>query len=117
MSGWKHGLFTSGFRPCDRCTSNAKCKDFKPAGRCVLEQTAFEGFMAELTEQYDLDGAADRLSAERAGMYLIRIARVEEYDASVGINETSPLWGTHIAKMDNMLRGYLNDLAVSRENG
>jgi len=47
-------------------------------------------------------------------MYLIRIARAEAYEAAVGVTEKSALWGAYISRLDNTLRGLLNDLAVTR---
>jgi hypothetical protein len=47
-------------------------------------------------------------------MYLIRIARAEAYESAVGVSEKSALWGAYISRLDNTLRGLLNDLAVTR---
>jgi len=47
-------------------------------------------------------------------MYLIRIARAETYESAVGVTEKSVLWGAYISRLDNTLRGLLNDLAVTR---
>jgi hypothetical protein len=99
---------------CDRCVANAKCKRFKPEGECVLEKKAFEKIVLELMEQYELEGVADRILAERAAMYLIRIARAEAYESAVGVTEKSSLWGAYISRLDNTLRGLLSDLAVTR---
>jgi len=68
----------------------------------------------ELTRQYELDMVADRILAERTAMYLIRISRAETYEARVGVTDKSVFWGTYISRLDNTLRGLLNDLAVSR---
>jgi hypothetical protein len=57
---------------------------------------------------------ADRILAERAAMYLIRISRAETYESMVGVTEKSALWGAYISRLDNTLRGLLNDLAVTR---
>jgi hypothetical protein len=57
---------------------------------------------------------ADRILAERAAMYLIRISRAESYEATVGITDKSVFWAIHISRLDNTLRGLLNDLAVTR---
>jgi hypothetical protein len=65
-------------------------------------------------EQYELEGVADRILAERAAMYLIRIARAEAYESAVGVTEKSSLWGAYISRLDNTLRGLLSDLAVTR---
>jgi len=45
---------------------------------------------------------------------LIRIARAEAYEAAVGVTEKSALWGAYISRLDNTLRGLLDDLAVTR---
>jgi len=113
MSALKHGLFRIGFMPCDRCAINGSCQQFKAASECVLEKTAFEGLVKELTRQYELDMVADRILAERTAMYLIRISRAETYEARVGVTDKSVFWGTYISRLDNTLRGLLNDLAVS----
>ena len=114
MSALKHGFFRSGFMLCDRCAVNATCRRFKPGGACVLEKRAFGKVVLELMEQYELEGVADRILAERAGMYLIRIARAEAYEAAVGVTEKSSLWGAYISRLDTTLRGLLGDLAVTR---
>lgn len=99
---------------CDRCAVNAKCKRFKPSGECVIEKRAFDKTVLDLMEQYELEGVADRILAERAAMYLIRIARAEAYESVVGVTEKSSLWGAYISRLDNTLRGLLSDLAVTR---
>jgi hypothetical protein len=114
MSALKHGLFRIGFILCDRCAINAHCEHFQAASECIVEKRAFEQLVNELTQQYGLDQVADKIIAERAAMYLIRITRAETYEANVGTTERSVFWGTYISKLDNNLRGLLNDLAVSR---
>lgn len=114
MSALKHGFFRAGFMLCDRCVINARCKRFRPGAECVLEKKAFKGLVGELMGQYELEGVADRILAERAAMYLIRIARAEAYESAVGVSEKSALWGAYISRLDNTLRGLLNDLAVTR---
>jgi hypothetical protein len=99
---------------CDRCAVNVKCKRFKPSGECVIEKRAFDKTVLDLMEQYELEGVADRILAERAAMYLIRIARAEAYESVVGVTEKSSLWGAYISRLDNTLRGLLSDLAVTR---
>jgi len=99
---------------CDRCVINTRCTSFKPDAECVLEKKAFNGLVKKLMEQYELEGVADRILAERAAMYLIRIARAEAYESAVGVSEKSALWGTYISRLDNTLRGLLSDLAVTR---
>jgi hypothetical protein len=47
-------------------------------------------------------------------MYLVRIARAEAYEAAVGVTEKSAVWGAYISRLDNTLRGLLNDLALTR---
>ncbi len=79
-----------------------------------MEKKAFEKLVKELTKHYDLDMLADRILAKRVAMYLIRISRAEAYESMVGVSEKSVFWGIHISKLDNTLRGILNDLAVSR---
>lgn len=105
MSALKHGFFRAGFMLCDRCVINASCKSFKPSAECVLEKKAFKVLVKQLMEQYELEGVADRILAERAGMYLIRIARAEAYESAVGVSEKSALWGAYISRLDNTLRG------------
>jgi hypothetical protein len=114
LSATKHGLFSSGFMRCDRCTSNAKCERFVPGESCVLEQEAFDKIVCELVEEYNLDGVADRILAGRSAMYLIHIMRAEAYEAAVGLNEKTAYWDAYIGRMDSMLRGLFNDLAISR---
>jgi len=114
VSALKHGLFSSGFMLCDRCVSNAKCEQFKPGNQCVLEQETFDKAVAELVEEYDLDGVADKILVERSGMYLIHIMRAEAYEATVGMNEKTAYWDTYIGRLDSILRGLFNDLAISR---
>lgn len=114
MSAFKHGLFSSGFTRCDRCISNAKCERFVPGCQCVLEQETFDKAVAEMVEEYDLDGAADKIMVERAAMYLIRIMRAEAYEASVGLNEKTAYWDTYIGRLDSVMMRLFNDLAISR---
>lgn len=114
MSALKHGFFRAGFMLCDRCALNVKCEHFKPGGLCLLERKAFENVVSELMEEFGLESVADRILVERAAMYLIRIARAEAYEAAVGVTEKSALWGVYISRLDNTLRGLLNDLAVTR---
>ena len=99
---------------CDRCASNAECKHFQPKGRCLLEKEAFEKVVSELMGEFELESVADRILVERAAMYLIRIARAEAYESAVGVTESSALWGSYISRLDNTLRGLLNDLALTR---
>jgi len=114
LSALKHGFFRAGFMLCDRCAWNGECKYFKPGGRCLLEKRAFRKVVSELVEEFELESVADRILVERAAMYLIRIARAEAYEAAVGVTEKSALWGGYISRLDNTLRGLLNDLAVTR---
>lgn len=114
MSATRHGLFSKAFMLCDRCVSNAKCERFKPGSQCFLEQEMFKKIVSGLVEQFSLDNLADKIMIERAAMYLIRIARAEAYEATVGMSDESAYWGTYIAKMDNTVRGLFNDLAISR---
>jgi hypothetical protein len=114
MSALKHGLFKVGFMLCDRCTMNAKCEHFKPGDQCFLETEAFGRLVSDLIEEFDLESMADRIMVERAAMYLIRIARAEVYEVTVGVTEKSASWGTYINRLDNTLRGLFNDLAMTR---
>jgi len=79
-----------------------------------LEQETFDKAVAELVEEYDLDGVADKILVERSGMYLIHIMRAEAYEATVGMNEKTAYWDTYIGRLDSILRGLFNDLAISR---
>jgi hypothetical protein len=99
---------------CDRCASNAECKNFEPKGRCLLEKEAFEKVVSELMDEFELESVADRILVERAAMYLIRIARAEAYESVAGVTEESALWGGYISRLDNTLRGLLSDLALTR---
>jgi len=114
MSALKHGLFRVGFMFCDRCVINANCGRFQTGSECVVEKEAFQKLVKELTKHYELDMVADRILAERTAMYLLRISRAEAYESTVGVTDKSVFWGTYISKLDNTLRGLLNDLAVSR---
>jgi len=80
----------------------------------MLEKRAFDLVVSELIDEFELESVADRILVERAAMYLIRIARAEAYEAAVGVTEKSALWGAYISRLDNTLRGLLNDLAVTR---
>ena len=114
LSALKHGFFKVGFMLCDRCVSNADCGHFQPKGRCLLEKRAFEKVVSDLMGEFELESVADRILVERAAMYLIRIARAEAYESIVGVTESSVLWGGYISRLDNTLRGLLNDLALTR---
>jgi hypothetical protein len=65
-------------------------------------------------EEFELESVVDRILVERAAMYLVRIARAEAYEGAVGVTEKSALWGVYISRLDNTLRGLLNDLALTR---
>jgi len=99
---------------CDRCAWNGECRHFKPRSQCLLEKKSFRRVVSELIEGFELEGVADRILVERVAMYLIRIARAEAYEAAVGVTEKSALWGAYISRLDNTLRGLLNDLALTR---
>jgi len=114
MSALKHGLFRAGFMLCDRCSINAKCEHFIGDSCCIIEKQAFEHLVNELTKHYKLDMVADRILVERASMYLIKICRVEAYEAMSGVTQKSVILGGYISRLDNNLRGFLSDLAVSR---
>jgi len=114
MSAVKHGFFRAGFMLCDRCVLNTRCEWFKPGGECVREKEAYEWTVKELKAQYGLEGLADEILASRVAMYLIRIARAENYESAVGVTDDSILWGRYVSRLDNTLRGLMNDLAVTR---
>lgn len=114
MSALRHGFFRRGFMHCDRCAWNGHCDRFRPGKACSIEEKAFEWVVEELTREYGLDGVADRLLAERAAMVLIRIARVEAYEAAVGISDDTALLGRYIERLDRMLLKFLEALAVTR---
>ena len=99
---------------CDRCVLNVKCERFVPGGECAIEKQAYDWLVSELMSQYGLEGLADEILVGRAAMYLIRIVRAEVYEANVGVSDASVVWGKYIAGLDNMLRGLLKDLALSR---
>ena len=99
---------------CDRCSANATCEQFTPKSRCQIEQEAFDKIVTGLIDEFEMDSLADRILVERSAMYLIRIMRAEAYDASVGITEKTAFWGYYITKLDKMLRGLFDDLAISR---
>jgi len=99
---------------CDRCAWNGECKHFQPNGQCLPEKKAFEKVVSKLIDEFELESLADRILVERAAMYLIRIARAEAYEVAVGVTEKSALWGAYISRLDNTLRGLLNDLALTR---
>jgi hypothetical protein len=99
---------------CDRCTMNVICEQFNPDSVCTVEKEAYEQLVKELTKHYKLDMVADRILAERAAMYLIKISRVETHEATSGVTQKSLFLGNYIIRLDNTLRGFLNDLAVSR---
>ncbi len=114
MSALKHGFFRVGFMLCDRCVLNTRCERFRPESECLREKEAYDQLISDLIEQYGLQGLADQIYVWRAAMYLIRIARAETYESTVGVTEKSALWGAYISRLDNTLRGLLNDLAVTR---
>ena len=110
----KHGAYDAGFMPCDRCTSNASCLHFTPKGRCWVEQDMFGRLVLQLTQEFELDTIADKILVERAAMYLIKIMRAETYEASKGMTDKSAQLGMYVGRLDNVLRGLFNDLAISR---
>jgi len=114
VSALKHGFFRRGFMLCDRCVLGAKCESFVPGGECGVERRVYGRVVSELMKQYGLEGLADEILVGRVAMYLIRIVRAEVYEANVGVSDASVVWGKYIAGLDNVLRGLLKDLAVSR---
>ncbi len=99
---------------CDRCAWNGKCKSFVCGGECALERKMFGKTVSRLKEEYGLDGVADRILAERAAMYLVRIARAEAYEAAMGVSGKTATWGAYVTRLDNTFRKVLGDLAVTR---
>ena len=114
--GLKHGGLTNRFMSCDRCVINGKCESHVPSGECAIERKAFEEISSELIRQYELRGLGDEICACRAAMYLIRIARIEAYEAQLGVNADSVLLGKYIAGLDKTLRVYLRELALTRSS-
>ena len=114
MSALRHGFFRRGFMFCDRCVLGAKCESFVPGGECAVEKQAYDGLVAELMREYGLEGLADEILVRRLAMYLIRVARVEVYEANVGVSDASAVLGRYIVGLDNMLRNLLRDLALTR---
>lgn len=114
VSALKHGFFRPGFMLCDRCAWNGECKRFRAEGECVYERRLFRRVVKELFRDFELENVADRILVERVAMYLVRIARTEAYESFVGVSEKSVLWGGYIGRLDNMLRGLMGDLAVTR---
>ncbi len=110
----KHGAYDSGFMPCDCCASNGGCEHFVPKARCWVEQDMFGKIVLQLTEEFELDTVADKILVERAAMYLVRIMRAEAYEAQKGMSDKSPQLGMFIGRLDNVMRGLFNDLAISR---
>jgi len=115
LSALKHGFFRHGFMLCDRCALNGCCGRFRAGGRCAVEEEAFDRLVEELTGEYGLDGVADRMLADRVAMTLIRVARVEAYEAYVGVSEETVVLGGYIDRLDRMLLRLLEALAVTRE--
>lgn len=110
----KHGAYDSGFMPCDRCPTNGNCTHFTPKARCWIEQDMFVKIVMQLTKEFELDSLADKILVERAAMYLIKIMRAEAYEAQKGMTDKSAQLGFYIGRLDNVLRGLFNDLAISR---
>lgn len=110
----KHGAYDAGFALCDRCLSNGGCEHFVPKARCWVEQEMFGKIVLQLTEEFELDTVADKILVERAAMYLVRIMRAEAYEAQKGMTDKSPQLGMFIGRLDNVMRGLFNDLAISR---
>jgi hypothetical protein len=116
LSHLKHGAFGRGFMLCDRCVLNAKCEVHVPGGECAIERESYESLTSELMAEYELRGLGDEICASRAAMYLIRVARVEVYEAQLGVSSDSVLLGKYIADLDKMLRVYLRELCVTRSS-
>lgn len=114
MSAVKHGVFRAGFMLCDRCVLNTRCERFTAGGECANEKEVYDWTVKELKAQYGLEGLADEILVGRVAMYLIRIVRAENYESALGVTEKSALWGRYITRLDNTLRGLMNDLALTR---
>ncbi len=114
MSALTHGLYRHGFMLCDHCVWNGVCEFFEAGGDCRPEREAFHEIVEGLTEEYGLDGAADRILVERGAMYLIRLARAEAYEAWVGDPERAVAWGSYMTRLDRALRELFKELAVTR---
>jgi hypothetical protein len=114
VSALKHGFFRVGFMLCDRCVLNGECKQFRAGSECAREKRVFGKLVKDLVDEFELDSVADQIMVERIAMYLVRIARAEAYECFVGVSEKSVLWGGYISRLDNTLRGLMNDLAVTR---
>ena len=114
MSALKHGFFSRGFMLCDRCVLNARCESFVPGSECAVERQVHDWLVSELMSQYGLEGLADEILVRRVAMYLIRIARIEIYEANVGVSDETIVLGKYIASLDNVLRGLMRDLALTR---
>ncbi|MEM3623346.1 MAG: hypothetical protein QXR76_06220 [Candidatus Bathyarchaeia archaeon] len=114
MSALKHGFFSRGFMLCDRCVLNTRCESFVPGSECAVERQVHDWLVSELMKQYGLESLADEILVRRVAMYLIRIARVEVYEANVGVSDETLVFGKYIASLDNMLRGLMKDLALTR---
>ena len=100
--------------PCDRCIHNTSCEDYKPASRCAIEKEEFTKIVSSLLNEFVSESIADEILAERMAMNIIRISRVESYEATMGLCENSDKLGTYITRMDNTVRLILNELAATR---
>jgi hypothetical protein len=98
---------------CDRCLWNGECETFEPGGDCGYERGAFESIVESLMEAYGLDDVVDRLLAERAAMYLIRLARGEAYEVWRGV-KAAEAWGSYMMRLEKTLMAILRELAVTR---
>ena len=114
MSALKHGYFLMGFMLCDRCARNGYCDSFGAGKTCEMEEEAFHRLVDDLTKEYELDEVADLLLAERAAMTLIKIARLEAYEAAVGVSEETLLVDQYVTMLDRMLLKLMDALAVTR---
>lgn len=114
LSALKHGFYRSGFMLCDRCVLNAKCESIVPRGECAVERKAYDSIVSELVAQYGLEGLADEVLAGRVAMYLVRIARTEIYEASIGFAKATVIWGEYIVRLDKILRALSKDLVLTR---
>ncbi len=115
MTATRHGFFSRGFMLCDRCALNDACERFRPGETCAVEKEALRRLVSDLMNEYGLDSVVDRVLAERAAMTLIKIARVEAYEAAAGVSDSTAVLGHYVERLDKLLLRILDALAVTRE--
>ena len=114
MTATRHGFFSRGFMLCDRCALNGVCERLSPGATCAVEEESLSQLVGDLMREYGLDGVADRVLAERAAMILIKIARVEAYEAAAGAKDSTVVLGHYVERLDKLLLRILDALAVTR---